>query len=52
MELMARHGAIRATLDRATRSAEQAKGALSVFPDSPIKACLLGVADYTVSRAR
>jgi octaprenyl-diphosphate synthase len=52
MELMARHGAIRATLDRATRSAEQAKGSLSVFPDSPIKACLLGVADYTVSRAR
>jgi octaprenyl-diphosphate synthase len=52
MDLMARHHAIRATLDRAARSAAEAKANLSIFPDSPIKACLLGVADYTVSRGR
>jgi octaprenyl-diphosphate synthase len=52
MDLMARHDAIRATLARAARSAAEAKANLAVFPDSPIKACLLGVADYTVSRAR
>ena len=52
MDLMARHDAIRATLDRAARSAAEAKAKLAIFPDSPIKACLLGVADYTVSRAR
>ncbi len=52
MDLMTRHGAIRTTLDRAARSAAEAKASLSLFPDSPIKTCLLGVADYTVSRAR
>jgi octaprenyl-diphosphate synthase len=52
VELIARHQAIRATLERATRSAAEAKAKLSVFPDSPIKACLLRVADYTVNRAR
>jgi octaprenyl-diphosphate synthase len=52
MDLMARHRAIAATLARAARSAAEAKANLSVFPDGPIKACLLGVADYTVSRGR
>ena len=52
MDLITRHRAIRATLDRAARSAAEAKAELASFPDSPIKACLLGVADYTVSRAR
>ena len=52
MELMARHNAIRATLDRAADTAAEAKANLADFPDSPIKTCLLGVADYTVSRAR
>jgi octaprenyl-diphosphate synthase len=52
MDLMARHGAIQATLDRAAGSAAAAKASLAVFPDCPIKTCLLGVADYTVSRAR
>ena len=52
MDLMASHDSIRDTLDRAANSAAEAKASLSVFPDSPIKTCLLGVADYTVSRAR
>jgi len=52
MELMTRHQAIGATLNRAARSAAEAKACLAVFPDSPLRTCLLGVADYTVSRAR
>ena len=52
MALMARRHAIRATLDRAARSAAEAKANLAIFPDSPIKTCLLGVADYMVNRAR
>ena len=38
--------------DRAAASAAEAKANLAQFPDNPIKACLLGVADYTVSRVR
>ncbi len=52
MHLIERHDAIRATLDRAASSADEAKAKLSLFPDGPIKTCLLGVADYTVSRTR
>ena len=48
--LMARQGAIAATLDRAAEFAGRAKAALSVFADSPIKQTLAAVADYTVSR--
>ncbi len=50
MLLMQRSGAIRTTLARATRFVDTAKGALSVFPDSPIRSALADVADYTVSR--
>jgi octaprenyl-diphosphate synthase len=52
MGLMARRGAIAATLDRAWRFAGEAKAALLAFPDSPIRRALLDVADYTVERAR
>ncbi len=52
MELIARHDAIQVTLDRAADTAAAAKASLSLFPDSPIRTCLLGVADYTVSRVR
>lgn len=51
MDLMARHGAIQATLQRARDFVEVAKAALSVFPDSAFHRSLLAVADYTVSRA-
>ena len=52
MALMARYGAIPATLARAAEFADQAKRDLAAFPDSPIRRALLAVADYTVSRAR
>jgi octaprenyl-diphosphate synthase len=52
MRLIADHGAIRITLDSAKRFAQEAKGALMIFPDSPIRRALLDVADYTVQRLR
>ena len=52
MVLMARSGAIQATLDRAAGFAAQAKAALARFAETPIRAALMGVADYTISRVR
>jgi octaprenyl-diphosphate synthase len=52
MRLIAEHGAIDATLDRAKRFASEARGALLVFPDGPIRQALADVADYTVQRIR
>jgi octaprenyl-diphosphate synthase len=52
MRLIAEHGAIGLTLDRAKRFAREAKAALIVFPDSPIRRALAGIADYTVQRLR
>ena len=52
MHLIAGHGAIRATLERAQWFVQEAKAALLVFPDSPIRRALADVADYTVQRLR
>jgi octaprenyl-diphosphate synthase len=52
LAFMARTGAIQATVDRATRFAEEAKAALAAFPPSPLREGLRDVADYTVRRAR
>jgi octaprenyl-diphosphate synthase len=52
MRLIARHGAIAATLDRAAGFAVQAKAMLEMFPDSIYRRSLMAVADYTVSRVR
>jgi octaprenyl-diphosphate synthase len=52
MQLIADHGAIGVTLDRAQCFVQEAKTALLVFPDSPIRRALAGVADYTVQRLR
>jgi octaprenyl-diphosphate synthase len=52
LHLMQHCGAIRATLDRADGFAAAAKAALAPFPDSTLRRALVGVADYTVSRAR
>ncbi|MEO9189034.1 MAG: polyprenyl synthetase family protein [Acetobacteraceae bacterium] len=52
LTLMARHGAIRVTLDRAASFARGAQGALESFPDSRLRTTLREVADYTVQRAR
>jgi len=52
MGLMQRHGSIAATLARAAEFAAEAKRSLAVFPPSAMRARLMDVADYTVSRAR
>jgi octaprenyl-diphosphate synthase len=52
MQLIARHGAIETTLGRAQRFVQEAKDALLVFPDGPIRRALERVADYSVHRAR
>ncbi|MEO8714308.1 MAG: polyprenyl synthetase family protein [Acetobacteraceae bacterium] len=52
LALMARHGAIRVTLDRAAEFARHAQDALDAFPDSRLRRSLREVADYTVQRAR
>ncbi|MBN8898566.1 MAG: polyprenyl synthetase family protein [Rhodospirillales bacterium] len=52
MALMTRRDAIPATIGRAMRFAQEAKAALDVFPDTPIRRALVAVADYTVQRAR
>ncbi len=52
MRLIAGHGAISLTLDRAQRFVQEAKAALLVFPDSPMRRAFADVADYTVQRLR
>jgi octaprenyl-diphosphate synthase len=52
MHLIAQHDAIRTTIDRAARFAQEAKAALEIFADTPIRRALAGVADYTVQRVR
>jgi octaprenyl-diphosphate synthase len=52
LHLMAARGAIEATLVRAHGFARTARGALSAFPDSPVRRILADVADFTVNRAR
>jgi octaprenyl-diphosphate synthase len=52
MRLIADHGAIQITLDRAQRFVQEAKAALAVFPDTPMRRALADVADYTVQRLR
>ena len=50
LQLMQARGAIGATFDRARRFAEAAKRALAAFPPGELRASLLAVADFTVSR--
>ena len=52
MRLIADHGAIQVTLDRAARFAHEAKAALMTFPDCPFRSALADIADYTVQRLR
>ncbi len=51
LELIRKTGAIRTTLDLATRFAASAKQRLLQFPPSPLRDTLADVADFTVSRA-
>jgi octaprenyl-diphosphate synthase len=50
--LIESHGAIKATLERALSFSQEAKAALTIFPDGPFRNALAGVADYTVQRLR
>jgi octaprenyl-diphosphate synthase len=52
LRLMDGCGAIEVTIARASTFADTAKAALAPFPDSPLRRALLGVADYTLQRAR
>src|ERR1700712_3284566 len=52
MRLIADHGSLKATLERALSFVKEAKAALTVFPDGPFRGALAGVADYTVQRLR
>ena len=51
LKLIGATGAIRTTLDLASRFAEGAKQRLDMFPPSPLRDALADVADFTVSRA-
>ena len=50
-ELVVGTGALEATLDLAADYAEAAKAALEAFEDSRLKAALIELADFSVSRA-
>ncbi len=52
LHLVAARGAIQATLRRAAEYAADAKRAVAIFPDSPVRQSLMAVADFTVSRVR
>ncbi len=50
-QLMASCSAIQSTVDRAAAFTVEAKLALGVFPDTPVRTMLCDAADYTVQRA-
>jgi octaprenyl-diphosphate synthase len=50
MQLLGRHAAIDATLDRAAAFVREAQEALSIFPASPLREALIDVAAYTINR--
>jgi len=50
MTLLARHGALDASIGRAQAFAAEAKAALAPFPDGAIKQALVDVADFVVDR--
>jgi octaprenyl-diphosphate synthase len=51
VQLLARHEAIAATLQRAEGFARGAQEALAIFPPSELRETLMEVATYTVNRA-
>jgi octaprenyl-diphosphate synthase len=50
MQLLGRHQAIDETLGRAARFVDDAKAALSVFPQSPLRQALVDVASHSINR--
>ncbi len=51
IELMARHGSLRDTVERARHYGAIARDALGIFPDGPVKRILLDVVDFCIERA-
>lgn len=51
LEILARHGAIEATIERAREYGTEAKAALDMFEDSPAKAALKTAVDFAIERA-
>ncbi|KNY22691.1 polyprenyl synthetase family protein [Methylobacterium sp. ARG-1] len=52
LDLLQRHGALEETVARAHHYGAQARAALNIFPDGPVKAALDGAVEFCVARAR
>jgi octaprenyl-diphosphate synthase len=52
LDLLQRHGALEETVARAHHYGAQARDALDVFPNGPVKAALNGAVEFCVARAR
>ncbi|MCJ2123497.1 polyprenyl synthetase family protein [Methylobacterium sp. J-077] len=52
LDLLQRHGALEETVARAHHYGAQARAALDIFPDGPVKAALNGAVEFCVARAR
>jgi octaprenyl-diphosphate synthase len=50
--ILRRHGAIEATTARATRFAEEAHQALSIYPEGEMRRALAQAVDFAVERSR
>ena len=50
IDLVERHGALSATLDRAVSYADEAIAELAVFPDSPLRRALEATAEFVTAR--
>ncbi|MCJ2097153.1 polyprenyl synthetase family protein [Methylobacterium sp. J-072] len=51
LDLLQRHGALEETVARAHHYGAQARAALDIFPDGPVKAALNGAVEFCVARA-
>ncbi|MCJ2061412.1 polyprenyl synthetase family protein [Methylobacterium sp. J-088] len=52
LDLLQRHGALEETVARAHQYGAEARAALDIFPDGPVKAALNGAIEFCVARAR
>jgi len=49
--LLNKHGSLQATIDHARKYGDDARNALSIFPDSPIRQAMFDAIDFCVERA-
>ncbi|SDA32153.1 octaprenyl-diphosphate synthase [Methylobacterium sp. UNC378MF] len=52
LDLLQRHGALEETVARAHHYGAEARAALEIFPDGPVKTALIGAVEFCVARAR